>query len=296
MNFVLIGSGILGSAFRALLEHRGASSIIIRPNWVEPAQVARSISFDLGNLLRAGQPTTIIWAAGIGRVGASEDDMSSETAGIAAIAETLRDLPRPRAESVRLIFASSAGALYAGVDGLIDDHTSPQPVSAYGREKLRQEALLRDSATTSGARVLACRMSNIYGLAKGKLTARGLISTAVRCTRLRQPMTIFVSADTRRDYVLSTDAASIALQRIECAPAGFSSTLICEARTRTIGEILSLVGAVARRKVPAVYAERAETQLQPKALRFASSFGADRISFTPMEVGIARMVMAPLAA
>lgn len=295
MNHIIIGSGgILGSAFRAQLEHRGAPSVMLSPTWAKPATVAQLLRYDLDRLLRAGQPTTIIWAAGVGHVGASEEDMSSETIGIAAVGEALCSLPRHQAEAVKLIFASSAGALFAGVTGMIEDDTHPCPVSPYGRQKLRQEDLLRRAADESGACVVSCRMSNIYGLAKGRLTARGLISTAVRCTRLRQPMTIFVSSDTRRDYVLSTDAAAIALQSAKCASNGFSTALICESRTRTIAEILSLVSAVARRRVPAVYAERPETRMQPRALRFSASATPQHTRFTPLEVGIARMVMAPL--
>src|SRR5579872_5328542 len=199
MNHILIGGGgILGSAFRSQLERRGEPYMMLSPTWAKPAKVAQSIRDDLGQLLRAGQPTTIIWAAGVGHVGASEKDMASETIGIAAVGEALCNLPRHHAEAVQLIFASSAGALFAGAAGMIDDDTPPCPVSPYGRQKLRQEELLRRAADESGARVISFRMSNIYGLAKGRLTTRGLISTAVRCTRLRQPMTIFVSADTRR--------------------------------------------------------------------------------------------------
>ncbi len=268
---------------------------MLRPNWVRPAEVAKSIGFDLDQLLRGGQPTTIIWAAGVGHVGASVEEMMSETIGIAAVGEALRKLGRNDAESVRLLFASSAGALFAGVDGVIDKATQPRAVSAYGTEKLRQEDLLRRAAEETGARVVSCRMSNIYGLANGKLTRRGLISTAVRSTRLRQPMTIFVTADTRRDYILSTDAAAVALRCAQRAPHGFTTALICEARSRTIGEILGLVGAVARRRVPAVYAVRPETRLQPRALRFASSADTYGVRLTPMEVGISRMVMARIS-
>jgi nucleoside-diphosphate-sugar epimerase len=109
-------------------------------------------------------------------------------------------------------------------------------------------------------------------------------------------MTVFVSPDTRRDYVLNSDAAALALHAGERAPPGFSTALIREGRTRTVAEVLGLVGAVARRRVPAVYAERPESRLQPRAVRFAPPTpdrGAPPL--TPMEAGIARMVMAPLA-
>ena len=109
-------------------------------------------------------------------------------------------------------------------------------------------------------------------------------------------MTVFVSPDTRRDYLFNSDAAALAHRACETAPAGFSTALIREGRTRTVAEVLGLVGAVARRRVPAVYAERPESRLQPRALRFSRPT-LDQLSLplTPMEAGIARMVMAPMA-
>ena len=253
------------------------------------------IASELAPLL-GHQPTTIIWAAGVGHVGASAGQLAAETDGLAAVADVLRSLPRIDASITRVIFASSAGALFAGTRGIIDQTTSPKPISAYGQEKLRQEALLARIADESGACVVACRISNLYGLAGGRLTRRGLVSTAVRSSRLRQPLTIFVSADTRRDYVLNTDAAGLALMQSECAPPGFSTTFIREGRTRTVSEVLRIVGATAHRRVPAVYAERPETKLQPRSIRFARpGAGEVQFAFTPMETGVARMLKAPLA-
>jgi UDP-glucose 4-epimerase len=212
------------------------------------------------------------------------------------MAKALAQVPADIAASTTVLFASSAGALFAGTGAIVDENTPPSPVATYGWEKLRQEELLRRAAEESGARVITCRMSNLYGLAGGRLSARGLVSTAVRCTRLRQPMTVFVSPDTRRDYVFNTDAAALALRACESATPRFSTALIREGRTRTVAEVLGLVGSVARRRVPAVYAERPESRLQPRAVRFAPPrAGHHAVALTPMEAGIARMVMAPLA-
>jgi UDP-glucose 4-epimerase len=293
---LLGGRGILGSGFRAQLEHRGAELVLIRPQWQSIGDVSKVVCSELVRLLKNGRPTTIIWAAGVGHVGASEEQLAAETAGVAAAARALHEIPLEFAATTTVLFASSAGALFAGVDSIVDENTPPKPIAAYGWEKLRQEELLRRAAEETGAKVVACRMSNLYGLAEGRLSARGLVSTAVRCTRLRQPMTVFVSPDTRRDYVLNSDAAALALHACEDAPSGFSTALIREGRTRTVAEVLGLVGAVARRRVPAVYAERPESRLQPRAVRFAPPTpdrGAPPL--TPMEAGIARMVMAPLA-
>ena len=298
MRYLLLGGrGILGSGFRAQLARARADVHLVRPPWDRPAAVPQHLRSELGRHLTAPGATTVVWAAGVGHVGASADDLAAETAGLAAVGDALRALPARTAERTTLVFASSAGALFGGAgDTVVSDSTAPCPVTPYGREKLRQEELLARAAGDSGARVVACRMSNVYGLAGGRLSPRGLVSTAVRCTRLRQPMTVFVSPDTRRDYVLSSDAAAVCLRLGQQAPQGFSAALVREGRTRTVAEVLALVGAVARRRVPATYAERPQTRLQPRVLRFAPPVpGRDAVRLTPMEAGIALMVRAPLA-
>lgn len=295
-HLLLGGSGILGSAFRQVLSAQGAQVERLWPAWSTPDAVRRELGSALPLLLRRPDPTTVIWAAGVGQVGAAPDQLAAETAGLAAVADAVRGLPRATAGRTTVVFASSAGALYAGHgSGEIAEDTPPCPTSAYGEEKLRQEALLRSAADDSGCRVVACRMTNLYGLAMGRLSARGLVSTAVRCTRLRQPMTVFVSSDTRRDYVFSRDAAALALAAADLAPPGFSTALLREGRTRTVAEVLALVGDVAGRRVPATYAERPATRLQPRVLRFARP-APSAVRRTPMETGLALMVRAPLAA
>jgi len=296
LKYILLGAGgLLGTGFRAQLDHRDVDYLLVQPPWNLVSELPRVIRSDLARLMEGSAPVTLIWAAGIGHVGASANDLTSETAGIQALADALRDLPPSRSSAMTILFASSAGALFAGVEGVINEGTPPRPLASYGLEKLRQEDLLRNVAQETGARVVACRMSNLYGLTSGRLRPRGLIATAIRCARLRQPMTVFVSPDTRRDYLLNADAAALALRLGERAPGGFSTALVREGRTRTIAEIFSLVGAVTRRRVPVVYAQRPESLLQPRALRFAPPRPGEGIRLTPLETGIARMAMAPLA-
>jgi UDP-glucose 4-epimerase len=297
LRYILLGGrGLLGSGFREQLGRNGADFVMLQPPWHSVSELTPVIRSQLGRLLWERGPATVIWAAGVGHVGASPDELAAETAGITAATEALRDLPSDKADETTLLFASSAGALFAGIEGVIDETTRPRPIAAYGLEKLRQEALLARAAEDTGARVIACRMSNLYGLASGRLKPRGLIGTAVRCSRLRHPMTIFVSADTRRDYLLNSDAAALAFASMRMAPRGFSNVLVREGRTRTIAEVLALVGAVTRRRVPVVFLQRPESLLQPRALRFTPRpSDANDVRVTPLETGIARMVMAPLA-
>lgn len=298
MTVVLVGStGVLGSGFREALQRSRRPAVSVHPDWRRPGTVAQALQPHLEGHAWGGASTTLVWAAGVGGVGSTRSGMEAESAGLSALADGIRRLPERAAERVRLVFASSAGAVYAGHGSSPVDESSPvAPTSDYGQVKLEQEALLGRLAEQTGCRVLVCRYSNVYGLASARLTARGLVSTAVRATRYRQPMSVYVSPDSRRDYVLATDAAAWSLERSAELPVGLTTALVCDGETRTVSSVIALVGHVAGRRVPATYGERRETRLQPRVLRFAAHLGRAGVTGrTPMETAVHRMMRAPLA-
>lgn len=299
MTVVLLGGGgLLGSGVRTLLADTGRTCRWVRPPWHDPRRVQDALRQELPALLSAQEPVALVWAAGTGAVGATEQAMTTETQAVRTVCEVVEGLPSAQRANVSLLFASSAGALFAGHGGaVIDDGAVPTPTSAYGWAKLAQERLLGELSAATGQRVVVARISNVVGLAQGRLTARGLVSAAVRATRLRQPMTIFVSPDVRRDYVFNRDAAALALKALSDAGPGLTGTLVRDGQTRTVAEVLSVVGRVSGRRVPAVFAERPETRLQPPVLRFAPPpRGPEAVRRTPLEVAVHLMLRAPMTA
>ena len=299
MTVVLLGGGgLLGSGVRALLHDTGRTCRWVRPPWGNPRRLQEALREDLPRLLSAPEPVALVWAAGTGAVSAGEQAMGAETDAVATVGEVVEALPPSDRRTVSLLFASSAGALFAGHGGrMIDDDAVPTPTSAYGRAKLDQERLLGQLSAATGQRVVVARISNVVGLSRGRLTSRGLVSAAVRATRLRQPMTVYVSPDVRRDYVFNRDAAALSLRALEAAGPGLTTTLVRDGQTRTVAEVLSVVGRVSGRRVPAIFAERPETRLQPPTLRFAPPpRGADAVRRTPLEVAVHLMLRAPMTA
>jgi UDP-glucose 4-epimerase len=296
-HVLLGGGGLLGTGVRAVLAARRTPVVRLRPPWGDLDALPSALEAALQAELADDRPTTLVWAAGVGHVGASATAMRAETTALETLCRAVLALPAQRRAGLSVLFASSAGALYAAHgDARITPDSPPSPTSAYGHVKLSQEQLLGELAEDAGCRVVLARISNLYGLADGVLTARGLVSTAVRATRLRQPMTVFVRQDTRRDYVFHRDAAAVALRHVETAPAGLSTALVCDGTTRSVTEVLAVVGAVCGRRVPATFAERPETRLQPYVLRFAtSSRGPDDVRRTPMEAAVHLMARAPMA-
>lgn len=296
MNHLLLGgSGILGSALRMQLARQGRVVERLSPMWADADAVQALLAERLPAAASADGPLTVLWAAGVGHVGASAESLRAETAGLQALADAIRRLPGEQRERVTVLFASSAGALFAGHgDDVVEEDTPPSPTGPYGFTKLAQEQLLRELVDDAACRVVSCRISNLYGLADGHLPRRGLLPTAVRCTRLRQPMTVFVPSDTRRDYLFSRDAAAQQLSLLPEAPSGFSTRLVADGSTRSVVQVLSVVRQVSGRRVPVTFAERPETRLQPRVLRFRIP-RTQRGRATPMEAAVHVMLRAPLA-
>jgi UDP-glucose 4-epimerase len=293
---LLGGGGLLGSGFQEALAGRPGPPVRLSPPWGDVRAVGEHLAQTLPPLLDGAGDALVVWAAGAGHVGAGDAAMATETAAVQALARVVAGLPADRRERLTLLFASSAGALFGGHGAaIVGDDSEPAPITAYGREKLAQVHALRELAADAGCRVVACRYANLHGMAGGRLPARGLLPAAIRATRLRQPMTVYVSPDTRRDMLYNRDAAAISLAVTAAAPPGFSTALVREGRTRTIGEVLALVRAVSRRRVPVTYGQRPETRLQPKVLRFAPPTGvAASGPRTPLEVALHRMLRSPM--
>jgi UDP-glucose 4-epimerase len=295
MTHLLIGgSGIVGSGFAEALHAAGEPVVRLRPPWSDPPGACHYIEDRVAGLIRGG-PVTVIWAAGIGAVSSDPDDMGAEISALSALVESLKQSSRVTAGS-RLIFSSSAGALYGGHGPTrIHDDSEPVPIAAFGFEKLDQEGICAELAE-HGWGVLLARFSNVYGLSEGRVVRRGLIDTAVRAVRTATPMSIYVSPDSRRDYVYNVDAAQTCLDFSRALPVGCHRRIIAAGETVSVASVIATVGAVARRRVPATFGDRPYSSLQPRTLWFQPGPRPVQRPSTPMPVALHRMMMAPLAA
>lgn len=295
MKYLLFGGGgVLGTGFRDVLPAEAVHRV--SPRWTDAQATQELVCSAVRGLEAVSDDITIIWAAGVGRVGASAHNMSAEAEALAVLAAALLSLPPNLQERVGLLFASSAGALFADHGATpISNASSPRPASEYGASKVAQEQLLASLAASSRCRVLICRFSNVFGLANGQLTPRGLVASAIRASRLRQPLPVFVDPDCRRDYLYNRDAAMIALQAMSQMTTQFSEKIVCSGRTHSVAEILSLVGKVSGKRVPATYSDRPETRLQPAVLRFDEQCSADHeVRLTSLETAVHLMCRAPI--
>ena len=247
--------------------------------------------------------------------------------------EALAGAVRPNLANC-LLFTSSAGAIYGGHGtGVIDEATPPAPITPYGREKLAQEAIVAQLSEAGVMRSVVCRFTNVYGLADGRLRRKGLVPALVESAMLRQPVRLFVSPDTRRDYLFNVDAARLALAEADAAtggawvadpdaaayPAGVARAaanpdgrgelsgaraaesarasrvvIVRAGSTMTVLDLVASTSRALRRRVPVVITESPESRVQPLVLRFRERSGIQAtIPTTSFEAALRSMAEAP---
>ena len=303
--------------------------------WGDPSSAADAVvaHWRAAEEASSGAPITLVWAAGTGTVGASEQAMAAETATLAAVVDALVGAATPNLGN-RLLFTSSAGAIYGGHgSGVIDEATPPAPITPYGRAKLAQEALVARLSDAGVMGTVVCRFTNVYGLADGRLRRKGLVPALLEAAMVRQPVRLFVSPDTRRDYLFNVDAARLALAEADAAtggawvadpdaaayPAGVARAaanpdgrgelsgaraaesarasrvvIVRAGSTMTVLDLVASTSRALRRRVPVVITESPESRVQPLVLRFRERSGIQAtIPTTSFEAALKSMAEAP---
>ena len=220
MLWVVGGGGLLGSHLRrALYQHvpkaRLWESAPPHFSWTDPTRLAEELSHAVATFAQAvreqGDAWALLWCAGQGVVSSSAAVLEPEWLAWTRLLDLLgRHLAAPSCDVPGAIFlASSAGGVYGGSLGqLLTEHTPPRPVSDYGAHKLRMEEALRDWADAfPNLSSLIGRISSLYGPGQNLHKVQGIISHLSRSMIYRRPVNIYVSLDTRRDYLFAVDCA-----------------------------------------------------------------------------------------
>ncbi len=216
----VVGSGgLLGSHLRrALYQHVPKARLWESAphfSWTDPTRLAEQLSGAVTTFAGAVREQrgawALLWCAGTGVVSSSAAVLEPEWSAWTRLLDLLgRHLAGPSGDVPGSIFlASSAGGVYGGSLGqLLTEHTPPRPVSDYGAHKLRMEEALRNWADAfPNLSSLIGRISSLYGPGQNLHKAQGIIAHLSRCLIYRHPVNIYVSLDTRRDYLFADDCA-----------------------------------------------------------------------------------------
>lgn len=296
--WVVGAGGLLGRGLVSVLKARGHEVLTSSIPWQDAPAAKAALAAGAEQLMTisAGKPWVIAWCAGAGVTGTSQAELDSELdvfkAALGSVAEILC---APGSAQGRFFLASSAGGVYAGAPNPpYSEESTPQPLAPYGFAKLAAERAVTEFAAASGTRVLIGRVANLYGPGQNLAKPQGLISVFARAHLTGQPVSVYVSLDTLRDYIFIDDAAPLiadCLDRLSGADvvAGQTVTkIIATQRADTIGALIGACKTVFKRRPRIVLGASPYAKAQAHDLRLRSVVWTelDNRQFTPLPVGI----------
>ncbi|WP_051276017.1 NAD-dependent epimerase/dehydratase family protein [Marmoricola sp. URHB0036] len=284
--WVIGGGGLLGSAVCRRLRALGREPRTTIVPWEDRDNAVTALLAAVEGLAGALE---VYWCAGAGVVATSEEDLAVEMAILEQFLERWQPDGRHRHG---FFLASSAGGVYAGArGGPFTEHTEPAPLSPYGHAKLRTEVIATEFAQRTGTALLVGRLANLYGPGQDLSKPQGLVSALCRAQLSRQPISVYVSLDTRRDYLFVDDAAAMVVAATgQVTDHGVRALkVIASERSTTVGAVLGDLHRITRRRPPIVLGTSPQSGFQVRDLRLRSVAWphTSALARTPLSAGIA---------
>lgn len=207
-TLVVGAGGLLGRHVMTSLEAAGFPTTRAWVPWSDPEQARAALKAAVVDLSRHGV-FNIAWCSGAGVVATPAEALSQELEQFRGFLEDLAELTGPDSD-VAVFLASSAGGVYAGSQAPpFTEGTVPAPLTPYGEIKLQMEDALRDLVTDTGTVALVGRIANLYGPGQDLSKPQGLVTRLCLTHLTGDPLPVYVSLDTMRDYLYVEDCAAM---------------------------------------------------------------------------------------
>lgn len=288
--FVVGGGGLLGRAVVEQLQQQDLTVRVARNvPWSENEPALECLMSQLDGFIHEVFPSrgesdsaslpaheawSIIWCAGAGVTGTSEEELDREVELFSHFLLSLVETHRQLIPTLTFFYASSAGGVYAGaeVPPFTEDSTTA-PLAPYGFAKLRCEEATQ-VLCNAGATVAIGRISNLYGPGQNISKPQGLVSHLCLAHHKGVYNKIFVSLDTLRDYIYIDDAASLVLRFIDVctqkAPGRRTIKILASGQSLSVAEIVGTARTLLKRAPQFVHSASHQTALQARDLRLKS--------------------------
>lgn len=309
LAWVVGAGGLLGSHVLKALPEQAPGTVVWDPgelgiSWQDPERAFPEIETlagaFAGEVLSGGSPWAVLWCAGSGVVGTTEETLAVETAYLGRLlrilGERLPDIPG------RVLLASSAGGVYGNnPEQPLTELSACEPISAYGRNKLAQERVLLDWVKGyPKVSTLIARISNLYGPGQNLQKPQGLIAHISRSLIHHTPVNLYVPLDTLRDYIFAADCAAQlvrGLGRLRETPTEQVVRIFSAGETVTIARIIAIFAGIAKGHPRIICSLDPARSLQPGRLQFKTSVWTDLQALvrTNLSVGIQRVHQHQLA-
>jgi UDP-glucose 4-epimerase len=143
----------------------------------------------------------------------------------------------------RLVFASSAGAIYGETAKPATEQTRPTPRSHYGRHKYAAEQALLDS----GVPCAVLRLSNVYGPGQRSDAEGGVVAIFLERFARGEPLDLHGGGKQVRDFVHVSDVVKAALLALGDGMTGVWN--VASGRATSITDLVEEIAALAGRPV-----------------------------------------------
>jgi UDP-glucose 4-epimerase len=280
-SWVIGAGGLLGSAvtrrLRGLERHTFEASPI---SWGTDRALF-DLSSNLADFMAQVEKDDwqIFWCAGAGVPGSSSTALAAELDVLASFLTALGSSLDQRKGRGSIFLASSAGAVYGGKTGApFHESSLTVPLGPYGESKLAIERALRSFSAATSVPSIIGRISNLYGPGQNLAKPQGLISRLCLSSLTRDPISIFVSFDTLRDYIFVDDCAELAVAAADRARTVEGTShikILASGRSVAVSELLSEFRHVAGNRPPIVTGSSREASLQNRDLRLRSRYWTD---------------------
>jgi len=301
ISWVIGCNGLLGAAICRELSANGLAVFTPenRFDWSDLQLLSLQLSSAVkafANFGKGNDSWQIYWAAGVGNMGSTAEDLATETYALSIVLSLIEQETSLINTNGSIVLASSAGALYAGISKtVINENTAISPTTAYAFEKFKQEGILnRFVEKNIGVTGFVARISTLYGSGQAYGKRQGLIAEFARRILRNQPIQIYVPFDTIRDYINVSDAAKVICYNLFSihAKSGFFTKIIASEQPTTIAEIISTFKKVSPRVPRIVTSANKLSNVYSRSIQFKSinHFNAGPINRTSLVIGIANVM------
>lgn len=290
MTTLLVGRGLLGRAVESVLVLRGETVHTATVPWSNHDRAVQALLVAAERAHHQNSHWRLAWCAGAGVMGSSAHHLDSEVEVFKQFIQQLPTLP------AAAFVVSSAGGVYAGSsdEPPYTEESLTAPLNAYGEAKLRIEAAVVQM-TNGGTSVCIGRITNLYGPGQDLHKPQGLVSQLCFAQLSRQPLRIYVSLDSLRDYLFIDDAAAIVcacLDRVAAAPPGTLITkIIASGQSRSVGAVVGESTRAFRRRPSLTWQTTVNPQVRDLRVRSVIWRDIDRLACTPFLVGLRRTLI-----
>lgn len=287
MTTLVVGRGLLGRQVIKALTDQSLPVVTVSVPWHDPESAFAAIQQAIRSA-EVHESWRLAWCAGAGVIATRPEQLLAEVALFERLLATINVPPHS------FFLSSSAGGVYAGSPaGAPFDELSPtRAMAPYGEAKLAMEDMARHLGER-GSRVVLGRIANLYGPGQDLSKPQGLVSQLCLAGLTRQPLSVYASLDTLRDYVFAADAGRMVascLDRISVE--GEGSVVAKVLASGTAVSIAELIGAVTRlfRRRPRLSTRPAPAQVRDLRLRSLLWPEVDREAQTPLIAGLGATV------